>query len=108
MTKDIDASYTDQITCPYCGDERTDSWELGEEGEVECYECGKMFRFTSDVRITYTSERDCELNGEEHEWVYVRDLSECIMESCSHCDQINFEEYDSEKGIRKQMLLGGV
>ncbi len=41
--KEIYHEYTDEIICPHCGEEMMDSWEYSEDGEDECWECGKKF-----------------------------------------------------------------
>lgn len=42
------------ITCPYCLHVDRDSWEAGDEGDVEC-ECGGTYTFTRNVTVDYTS-----------------------------------------------------
>lgn len=51
----IDHHYTDEITCPYCGEVVDDSWELEDEGEWVCCECGLRFYYTRHVEVTYTT-----------------------------------------------------
>lgn len=52
-------SYKEEITCPWCGYEDSDSWEfVGEyDDEYECPECGKKFILEVHTEITYTSKR---------------------------------------------------
>lgn len=63
MTKDIDCEYTKNITCPYCGDENIDSWEVGEDiyegslGKQICGNCDKEFIVRRDCDVTYVSEK---------------------------------------------------
>lgn len=54
--------YKDEITCPWCGYEDSDSWEFeGEyDDEYECPECGKKFILEVRTEITYTSKRRIE------------------------------------------------
>ena len=52
---EIDHEYTDEIVCPYCGYEHGDSWEAPDDGEDECAECGKTFRFERDYTIRYVT-----------------------------------------------------
>ena len=56
---EIDTEYTDFITCPYCGYEDRDSWEVdlgnNECTEIECRNCGKEMRVTRNVSVSYTS-----------------------------------------------------
>lgn len=51
----------DEITCPYCGNEETDSWEcdFGDEGDYDhiCGECGNTFLYNRSVEVSYSSWR---------------------------------------------------
>lgn len=47
----------DEITCPWCGYEHEDSWEMADEGRVDCDDCGKPFEYQRDIEVTYSSER---------------------------------------------------
>lgn len=57
----------DNIECPYCGWEDTDSWEFGEEsGTYTCQDCNEDFDVVVDVRVSYTtSKKSCK----EHDYV---------------------------------------
>lgn len=58
MSKDIDHEYTDEIVCPYCGYEFTDSWEYSDtqdEQVVDCHDCGEEFLLYMHVTIDYTT-----------------------------------------------------
>jgi len=46
----------DEVTCPYCGYETTDSWELQDYGTSTCVDCDKKYSWQRDVLITYSSE----------------------------------------------------
>lgn len=50
----------DEIKCPYCGREETDSWERNmSDGDVEYIECGNCydtFRTTCEIQVSYHSE----------------------------------------------------
>ena len=61
----IDNQYTVEITCPYCGNEFTDSWEFDNDGELECGDCDKKFTFERHKEITYSSYRNA--NNCKHE-----------------------------------------
>lgn len=55
---ECDAWDKDEITCPYCGDEGGDSWEIKEEnGEEICYRCKKKFKWERYVSVSYNSFR---------------------------------------------------
>ncbi len=46
----------DEVTCPYCETQVGDSWELGgDEGERECYECGKKYEWYRNVSVDYST-----------------------------------------------------
>ncbi len=57
----IDHECVDEITCPFCGNEFSDSWEYGsgEEdiGLIECGECEKGFYATRNISISYSTEK---------------------------------------------------
>ena len=74
--------------CPYCGYEFTDSWELGDGGEVDCDKCGNVFTFTTDITIYYFSERDCKLNNRRHVWQTCEQVRGGTMQECKNCDQL--------------------
>ena len=51
---DINNTCVDEITCPHCGFEYCDSWEMFDTGEYEiCPDCEKEFVFYRN--ITYTT-----------------------------------------------------
>lgn len=54
--EEFETSCTDQIICPWCGNNFRDSWEM-DDGEWDCDECGKKFRVDHDVSITYSTSR---------------------------------------------------
>lgn len=53
---EIDTDWTDEVTCPYCGDETSDSWEMV-EGDRTCDECGKDFFMERNETVTYTTRK---------------------------------------------------
>jgi hypothetical protein len=69
MTKDIDHESTDEIVCPYCGWEDTDSWDARkDDGEEECPDCEKKFSYSRHTTVSYTTTKLCIENGVEHQW----------------------------------------
>lgn len=49
-------TYGDEIICPYCKYEHSDSWELeSDDGETECGECGKSFLYCRHIYVTYSA-----------------------------------------------------
>lgn len=53
---DGDVDYTDEIVCPHCGYEHSDSWEM-REGEHECSDCCRPFDVTRNVEVTYSTTK---------------------------------------------------
>ena len=61
MAGEIDCEGTDEVVCPHCGHEHSDSSEFfgrHEDAEVECSECEKWFWVTRDVSVSYTSRKE--------------------------------------------------
>lgn len=43
--KKIDHEYTDEIVCPYCGHQMTNSWDYDDYGDIDCPKCNKLFEY---------------------------------------------------------------
>jgi transposase-like protein len=56
MEDELYTSCTDLITCPWCGYEEQDSFEIG-DGNFDCNECGKTYRVDHDVSVTYSTSK---------------------------------------------------
>lgn len=60
MSNEIDHVDTDELVCPYCGFEHTDSWDLAREegytwwGRITCAGCGVRFGFVESSVYTTT------------------------------------------------------
>lgn len=66
--EEFDTDYTRDITCPYCGYENNDSWEVfgpndgdGDVTETSCGRCDKEFTVQLNVRVTYSTEKKKEV-----------------------------------------------
>ncbi len=71
MENEIEHEHTDEIVCPYCGYKFSDSyeWEAHEhERTIECHSCEKKFNATATISVSYSTHKDCELNGEQHDF----------------------------------------
>lgn len=55
--EEIDHIYTQEIVCPYCGEEVGDSWEYPEVDKITCGKCEKQFIYHRDTDVTYTSNK---------------------------------------------------
>jgi len=51
-----DKDYKHELTCPYCGYEESDSWELSDDDEEhECGRCGGIISYQRVVTVEYNS-----------------------------------------------------
>lgn len=59
---EIDHRHTNNITCPHCGHEESNSQErlsiLNDSGTDECNECGMSFFWQVNFDITYTTRKE--------------------------------------------------
>lgn len=44
-----------EIKCPYCGTETSDSWEYSDDGEEICSVCGSEYSYERVVDVSYTT-----------------------------------------------------
>lgn len=66
---EINHENTDEVVCPYCGQESSDSWELDDDGVTECYGCDKKFNYTKNISVDYsTSKIECKEG--KHNYVF--------------------------------------
>ena len=60
MTKEeLDTTSTEQLVCPYCGEEQEDAREAENLGEAElftCSDCCRDFVYSTETYLLYTSE----------------------------------------------------
>jgi len=54
---DEDTDYTDEITCPWCGNEQGDSWEHEDSCEHECDYCGKKYEHNREIEVHYSTSK---------------------------------------------------
>lgn len=53
---EIDSEYTTNITCPHCGYENEDSWEMTvDDDDIDCEVCYKHFNYIKEVSVTYST-----------------------------------------------------
>lgn len=45
----------DEIKCPYCGKEQSDSWEYSDDGSEICDSCGTEYEYERIVDVSYTT-----------------------------------------------------
>jgi len=80
-----------RLTCPYCGKKFDgEKYDLRDKHIFGC-SCKKKFRYY--VYVEYDTQADCELNGEEHDWVLTQANAGTMdgvpydWHDCSKCDQ---------------------
>lgn len=44
-----------EIKCPYCGIEKSDSWEYSDDGSEICDTCGSEYEYERIVDVSYTT-----------------------------------------------------
>lgn len=44
----------EEITCPQCGTEFSDSFEFGDDGDEECDNCGCQFSYCRNIEVSYS------------------------------------------------------
>jgi transcription elongation factor Elf1 len=69
---EFDHEHTEEIVCPYCGHEFSDSWYLGpSEGEhvgsTNCESCDKEFHYSRHIEVTYCTETVESVNARAEE-----------------------------------------
>ena len=57
MTQEINHHFTFAAVCPYCGEEHHPYLEYVEEGELRCEKCGKLFTWTAEIEVEYSTEK---------------------------------------------------
>jgi transcription elongation factor Elf1 len=57
MTKEIDCNFTREIICPWCGHEKSNSWEYPDYDTEICGVCGNKFDYYRNVSVTYSTEK---------------------------------------------------
>lgn len=90
--EEVDTSGEDEITCPWCGYQLSDSWEMKDEDEYECDNCEKMFTYSRDVVVTYGSSRmpygTCTECGAQNVPLHSRRGSISYSDICPKCKPI--------------------
>lgn len=46
--------FKDEICCPHCGYEQSDSWEASDSGDEECQSCGSKYFYERSVEVSYS------------------------------------------------------
>lgn len=83
---------SDEIVCPYCGEEKSDSWEVNDSGIHECGHCTKKFLLEVEFSKSFSSGKaDC-LNKAPHKLSVVGGYEELkrgdsVYRYCRECRQ---------------------
>lgn len=58
---ELKASYTQEIICPNCFREYSDSWEYSDyDDNMICPDCGQSFYYERHLEVTYSSKKNKE------------------------------------------------
>ena len=56
ILNDDEVNHSNEITCPHCGSEVSDSWECSDSDDnYSCDTCGSVFSYEREVEVTYNS-----------------------------------------------------
>lgn len=55
--EEIDHDFTDEVVCPWCGYEHSDSFEFQDTGNKKCPECENEFSFEREIEVTYSTKK---------------------------------------------------
>lgn len=94
-----DTNYTDEICCPFCGHETSESYELNSnDGETDCSECGKVFLYQRNITVEYTTYigPDCIRDKTKHQWkpiglTYTAERDGKTYVRCKPCGKYSWE-----------------
>jgi DNA-directed RNA polymerase subunit RPC12/RpoP len=79
------------VQCPYCKYEyQPEAEDYSEDTrEHECSECEKKFWLHQNFEVSHHVKPDCELNGEQHKWDFIRKRGgiDTQWQSCDVCDK---------------------
>lgn len=96
MEERAERNCEDEVTCPYCGHEESESWEWGngeEGGDIEeCPECGKKYHWYRNISVNYNTEGDCELNNEKHDYEWINTKNNDGAWFCKKCPKLKLKE----------------
>ena len=95
---EIKHEYTDEIVCPYCGHEFSDSWEYikQNEGIIDCQDCRKAFYLKVNQSVDYSTKKvPCANDEDEHNWSKWTSYGQTNeTRYCKECDK---REYRKEE-----------
>ena len=87
--KEIEHEYTNEIVCPYCGYECSDSWEFDSNnncGTHECGDCGEEFEWERNIDIDYSTSKICKpCKYKMIYWTDERDGKKYQYKQCEVC-----------------------
>lgn len=96
-------NHTDEIVCPYCGHESSDSWESHESKTHQCGECGKWAALEIEHSVSYsTSKVECLNDESKHEWEKNKGYEDQLRNGksyayCKKCREYKWVELGSSK-----------
>ena len=89
------SEFTKELTCPYCGKEQNDYYDLWEDfdevakKEWKCQECGEIFIPMREIKITYSSFKaklvECDRCNGTKRWYPMGEKSEAWR--CNKCNE---------------------
>jgi len=108
----VKETFEDNPTCPYCGHEEEDAWELDHDQDshnlIECGNCEKTFIAAVSITVNwYGRPADC-LNGSPHKWEATHTFPvEFTRMRCESCYEERTPTKEEWKEIYKNRNLTG-
>lgn len=86
MAKHEQEFHESDSVCPYCQHSfQVEAEDYSEDTrEVVCFGCKKKYWLRQDFDVTHYSTPDCELNGQQHQWLATVTPG---YERCEECDR---------------------
>jgi hypothetical protein len=96
--KEVEHDYTDEIVCPYCGYEFSESYEFGDGFDedldiIDCGECEESFYASRSIMVNYSTEKlekgTCKYCGKENVGIenYISSIGKLIDVGIECCKQ---------------------
>lgn len=91
MKEKKDCEFTDEIICPHCGFESTDSWEISNSSLIHCGACSKEFYVEVEHSTTYTTT--CGFKKSDCDFIDQPSKAHPDYQECSRCGTHNFKRF---------------
>lgn len=92
-----DCMNTEEVICPYCGHENSESWEISEnDATTYCGNCDKVIGIEQEVVRTFSSYKTCQ-PGDEHQFTDWEPYPCGPIKATRYCKLCRVHEYQREE-----------